>query len=190
MDGILSRLLTVCSTLYLQTCDYIDCCSGASRLPQRPEPVKQKKMNTVPVQQRDDEDPASASPRTWDTNARSLLGKRKFDRPSSAPGQESIFPAKSAMVNHALADVDMSDCSGDREQDEDIDATLFAPDIDEHDLWTDGIDDHTNIGKPAVAAIFIHAGAGYHSVANERLHLDACSEYMLHDSNNVGLCAD
>ncbi|KAK0651446.1 nucleophile aminohydrolase [Cercophora newfieldiana] len=29
--------------------------------------------------------------------------------------------------------------------------------------------------KP-VAAIFIHAGAGYHSVANEKVHLEACSE--------------
>ncbi|KAH7627007.1 nucleophile aminohydrolase [Sordaria sp. MPI-SDFR-AT-0083] len=29
--------------------------------------------------------------------------------------------------------------------------------------------------KP-VAAIFVHAGAGYHSVANEKVHLEACSE--------------
>ncbi|KAK2071960.1 hypothetical protein P8C59_006341 [Phyllachora maydis] len=27
-----------------------------------------------------------------------------------------------------------------------------------------------------VAAIFIHAGAGYHSIKNEKVHLDACSE--------------
>jgi taspase (threonine aspartase 1) len=30
--------------------------------------------------------------------------------------------------------------------------------------------------KPPIAAIFIHAGAGYHSTANERVHLEACSE--------------
>ncbi|KAK0634624.1 putative 20S proteasome subunit alpha type 2 [Bombardia bombarda] len=30
--------------------------------------------------------------------------------------------------------------------------------------------------KPPVAAIFIHAGAGYHSVQNERVHLEACNE--------------
>ncbi|KAK3320936.1 nucleophile aminohydrolase [Cercophora scortea] len=30
--------------------------------------------------------------------------------------------------------------------------------------------------KPPVAAIFIHAGAGYHSIANEKVHLEACSE--------------
>ncbi|KAK3946359.1 nucleophile aminohydrolase [Diplogelasinospora grovesii] len=31
-------------------------------------------------------------------------------------------------------------------------------------------------GKQPVAAVFIHAGAGYHSLANERVHLEACSE--------------
>ncbi|KAI1101392.1 N-terminal nucleophile aminohydrolase [Jackrogersella minutella] len=30
--------------------------------------------------------------------------------------------------------------------------------------------------KLPVTAIFIHAGAGYHSTVNERIHLDACSE--------------
>ncbi|KAI1799062.1 N-terminal nucleophile aminohydrolase [Daldinia bambusicola] len=30
--------------------------------------------------------------------------------------------------------------------------------------------------KSPVSAIFIHAGAGYHSVANESLHLEACNE--------------
>ncbi len=29
-----------------------------------------------------------------------------------------------------------------------------------------------------VAAIFIHAGAGYHSTANEKLHLEVCNEYV------------
>lgn len=31
-------------------------------------------------------------------------------------------------------------------------------------------------GKQPVAAIFIHAGAGFHSLVNERVHLEACSE--------------
>ncbi|KAM7212292.1 hypothetical protein V8F06_012324 [Rhypophila decipiens] len=31
-------------------------------------------------------------------------------------------------------------------------------------------------GKQPVAAIFIHAGAGFHSIANEGVHLEACSE--------------
>ena len=30
--------------------------------------------------------------------------------------------------------------------------------------------------KGPVSAIFIHAGAGYHSTTNERIHLAACSE--------------
>ncbi|KAI1084521.1 N-terminal nucleophile aminohydrolase [Whalleya microplaca] len=30
--------------------------------------------------------------------------------------------------------------------------------------------------KQPVSAVFIHAGAGYHSTANERIHLEACSE--------------
>lgn len=30
--------------------------------------------------------------------------------------------------------------------------------------------------SPNVSAIFIHAGAGYHSIANEQIHLGACSE--------------
>lgn len=29
---------------------------------------------------------------------------------------------------------------------------------------------------PHVSAVFIHAGAGYHSIANEHIHLGACSE--------------
>ena len=30
--------------------------------------------------------------------------------------------------------------------------------------------------KRPVAAIFIHAGAGYHSTTNEKIHLKACRE--------------
>ena len=29
-----------------------------------------------------------------------------------------------------------------------------------------------------VCAIFVHAGAGYHSVQNEKIHLSACEEYV------------
>lgn len=32
---------------------------------------------------------------------------------------------------------------------------------------------------PELCAIFIHAGAGYHSVQNEKLHLEVCAEYAL-----------
>jgi taspase (threonine aspartase 1) len=30
--------------------------------------------------------------------------------------------------------------------------------------------------KRPVASIFVHAGAGYHSVVNEKVHLHACHE--------------
>ncbi|KAK7921680.1 aspartylglucosaminidase-like protein [Apiospora marii] len=43
--------------------------------------------------------------------------------------------------------------------------------------WLDGGSDRKGRRwKPPVAAIFIHAGAGYHSTANERIHLLACSD--------------
>ncbi len=32
---------------------------------------------------------------------------------------------------------------------------------------------------PPVGAIFVHAGAGYHSTTNEHIHLGACAEYVL-----------
>lgn len=31
--------------------------------------------------------------------------------------------------------------------------------------------------QPCVSAIFVHAGAGYHSTTNEHIHLGACNEY-------------
>ncbi|KAI5860408.1 N-terminal nucleophile aminohydrolase [Durotheca rogersii] len=41
----------------------------------------------------------------------------------------------------------------------------------------DGAADHwAKRRKVPVSAIFIHAGAGYHSVSNERIHLEACCE--------------
>lgn len=55
-------------------------------------------------------------------------------------------------------------------------------------LWNpswDRINDFTGDGaadlwgkrsRSNVSAIFIHAGAGYHSIANENIHLTACSE--------------
>ena len=29
-----------------------------------------------------------------------------------------------------------------------------------------------------ISAIFVHAGAGYHSTTNEHIHLGACNEYV------------
>lgn len=33
--------------------------------------------------------------------------------------------------------------------------------------------------SPQVASIFVHAGAGYHSTANEHVHLAACDRYVI-----------
>ncbi|KAH9885903.1 nucleophile aminohydrolase [Xylariomycetidae sp. FL2044] len=53
------------------------------------------------------------------------------------------------------------------------DQTWSATELD----TTDGTSDRPGrLGKGHVAAVFIHAGAGYHSVANERVHLEACSD--------------
>lgn len=39
---------------------------------------------------------------------------------------------------------------------------------------------HLSQVKPAnVAAIFVHAGAGYHSTTNEHIHLGACDRFVL-----------
>ena len=39
---------------------------------------------------------------------------------------------------------------------------------------------HLSQARPAnVAAIFVHAGAGYHSTTNEHIHLGACDRFVL-----------
>ncbi|KAI1506665.1 nucleophile aminohydrolase [Biscogniauxia marginata] len=54
--------------------------------------------------------------------------------------------------------------------------TFCSPDPDDFFALDGTADRITRRKKPPVAAIFIHAGAGYHSTANERIHLEACSE--------------
>lgn len=46
------------------------------------------------------------------------------------------------------------------------------------DTATDGLTDRIfrSKSKGPIAAIFIHAGAGYHSTVNEHIHLEACSD--------------
>lgn len=36
-----------------------------------------------------------------------------------------------------------------------------------------------NLPAEEVCAIYVHAGAGYHSHQNERIHLEACNEWVL-----------
>ncbi|KAI0008931.1 N-terminal nucleophile aminohydrolase [Xylariaceae sp. FL0662B] len=57
------------------------------------------------------------------------------------------------------------------------DGTFNLPWDEENLISTDGAADRWGKRrKPPVSAVFIHAGAGYHSTANERIHLEACSE--------------
>jgi len=38
---------------------------------------------------------------------------------------------------------------------------------------------------PYMSAIFVHAGAGYHSIQNERIHLAACNEYDFTSQSHI-----
>jgi len=46
------------------------------------------------------------------------------------------------------------------------------------DSFGDGTVDRIWRSKPKgpIASIYVHAGAGYHSAANEKIHLEACNE--------------
>jgi taspase (threonine aspartase 1) len=56
--------------------------------------------------------------------------------------------------------------------------------LDDHITQIDGQVDPSALSMPTrrrrvggdVCAIFVHAGAGFHSVQNERIHLKACEE--------------
>ncbi|ETS85660.1 hypothetical protein PFICI_03685 [Pestalotiopsis fici W106-1] len=115
----------------------------------------------------------------------SSLGKRKLgkDHPiSPRPSQHDTTKAEQPANGE---NSEMSDDSPTRIIHEDLDDPIFSHDAEtpdwyrepgSHVWWSDGPDERSIHAKPAVAAIFIHAGAGYHSTTNERLHLDACSD--------------
>jgi hypothetical protein len=108
---------------------------------------------------------------------RTFLGKRKHSKDQTVLSQQPIPETDNPVMPQ--------DENG-KWGDEDVDAPLFPPGTEtppwhnvadaETTRWMDGATDHNIRGRPAVAAIFIHAGAGYHSTANEHLHLKACSE--------------
>jgi taspase (threonine aspartase 1) len=58
--------------------------------------------------------------------------------------------------------------------------TMEFSDEEPHQTGGDGAVDRIwkRGARPPVAAVFIHAGAGYHSTTNEKVHLEACSEYV------------
>lgn len=55
-----------------------------------------------------------------------------------------------------------------------------SPDAAAFATATDGLSERLfrSKTKGPIAAIFIHAGAGFHSTVNEHVHLEACSEYV------------
>ncbi|KAI0856859.1 nucleophile aminohydrolase [Xylaria cubensis] len=103
--------------------------------------------------------------RTYYHKVRSLLGKREHekDEPVSVTTGSHCHTATYAENSGNMDDA--NGLSHDTKRDE-----SSIP-------MVDGATDRVNRrwGKP-VAAIFIHAGAGYHSAANEEHHLKACSE--------------
>ncbi|KAI0401497.1 nucleophile aminohydrolase [Xylaria palmicola] len=107
--------------------------------------------------------------RTYYEQVRSLLGKRSLDGDGIAPAEtpDSAGPSRSGVPDPYDSN-DLDDGNG---------LSRFTKKA-KRDIFTvDGTIDKVNKrwGKP-VAAIFIHAGAGYHSTANEEHHLKACSE--------------
>lgn len=57
------------------------------------------------------------------------------------------------------------------------------------DIRSDGAGDKRSTktkNLSPVASIFVHAGAGYHSTHNERLHLAACDAYVLQNLIHTG----
>ncbi|KAI0448499.1 nucleophile aminohydrolase [Xylaria acuta] len=108
--------------------------------------------------------------RTYYHQVRSLLGKRGYE------GDKTTSPTEApATAGSHHPPTSHTDDSGTMD-----DADGFPQDTrrDESSIpMVDGATDRVNRrwGKP-VAAIFIHAGAGYHSAANEEHHLKACSE--------------
>ncbi|KAI8946128.1 nucleophile aminohydrolase [Xylaria longipes] len=131
---------------------------------QSPQPAPGEREQSVETQR-----PQPPPLRTYYHQVRSLLGKRGYEEDNTILPTE--VPATAGSHHHTASTSD----SGTMD-----DADDFSQDTtrDESNIPTiDGATDRVNRrwGKP-VAAIFIHAGAGYHSAANEEHHLKACSE--------------
>ncbi|KAJ8121932.1 hypothetical protein O1611_g9973 [Lasiodiplodia mahajangana] len=107
---------------------------------------------------------------TYYHQIRSLLGKRDYGADETPTSIEALTTTISrnptaSDPSYSNATHDAGDCAQ-------------QPKTGQGNIFTvDGATDRVNRrwAKP-VAAIFIHAGAGYHSAANEEHHLKACSE--------------
>ncbi|CAJ2512136.1 Uu.00g077610.m01.CDS01 [Anthostomella pinea] len=114
------------------------------------------------------------SVRAYIHQVRSFLGKRKSEddhEPIAAPDypppdMDDDEPCDSAKDGDSDGNSEVWDDWGSPEHLDGDDA-----------LSIDGTVDRSKKRKKApVSAVFIHAGAGYHSTANERVHLEACRE--------------
>ncbi|KAJ3558491.1 hypothetical protein NPX13_g9693 [Xylaria arbuscula] len=114
--------------------------------------------------------------RDYQHQIRSLLGKRDHEEAASKPPKKAATTPEPSHLTppHALHSRNVGH----------VEESGFGPD--NGSIFTvDGAADKGSWrwGKP-VTAIFIHAGAGYHSSANEEHHLKACS-----DAARVGMKA-
>ncbi|KAI1843230.1 hypothetical protein JX265_012196 [Neoarthrinium moseri] len=123
-----------------------------------------------------EDDKAPSRAKTYMRDFKSFLGKRKYHKDILGPSDSPT--TREGTVVHTREPR--------RAYDPDIDQPIFPPGSEvpswhtagasKDNWWVDGAEGRNMRVKPGVAAIFIHAGAGYHSTANERLHLDACSD--------------
>ncbi|KAI1337379.1 nucleophile aminohydrolase [Xylariaceae sp. FL0016] len=136
------------------------------------------------------------SVRSYVRHVRSLLGKRKSEddepaesavverRPVFSEAMTSVEPTGDLVTDPARHSEsnDFKNIDRDTSHPRKREKSLSPLEFDES-AFLDGAGDrvrrngkHASQEKSSVAAIFIHAGAGYHSLANERIHLEACSE--------------
>lgn len=113
---------------------------------------------------------------------KSYLGKRKHDEdypisaPQSAPGLEVAMGSEEGRMSNVEqannSDMGLLSLPSDAEV-----SNWNTPEARQASLCSvDGVNESGRRTKPDITAIFIHAGAGYHSTANEKIHLEACSE--------------
>ncbi|KAF2971526.1 hypothetical protein GQX73_g2051 [Xylaria multiplex] len=115
--------------------------------------------------------------RTCYHQVRSLLGKRSYEQDEIASSPDVAATVTSP--NYPIASDTAGTANSSNAYNVDVGDGVQYIAADQSNVFTvDGAVDKVNKqrwGKP-VTAIFIHAGAGYHSIANEHHHLGACRE--------------
>ncbi|KAI1172983.1 nucleophile aminohydrolase [Nemania sp. FL0916] len=108
--------------------------------------------------------------RAYYEQVRSMMEKSNNERAEASTATEvppAFQPNLPVAPNHSLPNMANNGRGG-----------LLKHTLDDDDrVFTDGTADRLNKRwKKPVTAIFVHAGAGYHSLSNEENHLKACSE--------------